>query len=77
MKRYFVLTLTVLMFLGTFGIVGVSFGQTFPEKPLARLGKGPLTENVSFSPDGKVLAVGDKMGVLLYDTKSLWSVERT
>ncbi len=71
MKRHFALTLTVLMFLGTLGIVGASSGQTFPQKPLARLGKGQLTGNVSFSPDGKVLAVASSRGVWLYDAKRL------
>ena len=74
MKRHLVLTLTVLMFLGTFGIARVSFGQTFPEKPLARLGKGSISGNISFSPDGKILAVASGIGVWLYDAKSLTEI---
>ena len=74
MKRHLVLTLTVLMFLGILGIVGASFGQTFPEKPLARLGKGRISGNVSFSPDGKILAVASSIGIWLYDAKSLTEI---
>jgi uncharacterized protein with WD repeat len=52
---------------------GLAFGQLFPEKPAARLGKGTV-EQIAYSPDGKLLAVAGSLGVWLYDAGSLTEV---
>ena len=44
--------------------------KTFPKKPAARLGKGTI-EQITLSPDGKLLAVAGGIGVWLYDAVSL------
>ena len=38
-----------------------------PEGAKARLGKGAITGNVQYSPDGTLLAVSGSIGVWLYD----------
>jgi RNA polymerase sigma factor (sigma-70 family) len=45
-------------------------GAKFPEKPSARLGKGTISQ-VTYSPDGKVLAVAGSRGIWLYDADNL------
>ena len=49
-----------------------SFAQDFhqlnlPEGAKARLGKGRITGNIAYSPDGRLLAVASGIGVWLYD----------
>jgi len=48
-------------------------GQTFPDKPFARLGKGRIRE-IAYSPDGKLLAVAGSAGIWLYDAKNLTEI---
>ena len=40
-----------------------------PDGAKARLGKGDMTENVAFSPDGTRLAVASSIGIWIYDTR--------
>ncbi len=40
-----------------------------PEGAKARLGKGKITGNVAFSPDGTRLAVGGSIGIWIYDVR--------
>ena len=40
-----------------------------PERAKARLGKGSITGNVAFSPDGTRLAVGSSIGIWIYDVR--------
>jgi len=40
-----------------------------PESAKARLGKGKITGNVAFSPDGTRLAVGSAIGIWIYDVR--------
>jgi len=44
-----------------------------PDKPVARLGKGWISE-LAYSPDGKLLAVGGSLGIWLYDANNLTEV---
>ena len=39
-----------------------------PEGAKARLGKGRISGNIAYSPDGTRLAVGSSIGIWLYDT---------
>ena len=41
-----------------------------PEGAKARLGKGKITGNVAFSPDGTRLAVGSAIGIWIYDVRA-------
>ena len=52
---------------------GMAFGQPFPDKPMARLGKGTISD-AAYSPDGKLLAVAGSLGVWLYDAQDLTEV---
>ena len=45
-------------------------GQTFSDKPIARLGKGTI-EAIAYSPDGKLVAVVGGVGIWLYDAINL------
>ena len=56
-------TLTVCMFCLW---IGLAWGQTFPETPTARLGKGTINE-VAYSPDGERVAVAGSLGIWLYN----------
>ena len=40
-----------------------------PEGAKARIGKGKITGNVAFSPDGNRLAVGGSIGIWIYDVR--------
>lgn len=40
-----------------------------PEGTKARLGKGDMTENIAFSPDGTRLAVASSIGIWIYDAR--------
>ena len=41
---------------------------SFPEGAKARLGKGWISGNVTYSPDGTLLALASSIGIWLYDT---------
>jgi len=53
--------------------IGSALGQTFPDKPFARLGKGTINQ-IAYSPDGKLLAVAGSVGIWLYDASNLQEV---
>jgi len=63
-------TLTVCMFCLW---MGLAWGQTFPETPTARLGKGTINE-VAYSPDGKQVAVAGSLGIWLYNANDLTEI---
>ena len=42
---------------------------SLPDGAVARLGKGSITGNVAFSPDGTRLAVAGIIGIWLYDAR--------
>jgi len=48
-------SLTVLIVVALCLWTGKAFGQPFPEKPTARLGKGTV-EKIAYTPDGKLLS---------------------
>jgi len=52
---------------------GWAEGQTFPDKPIARLGKGTISD-IAYSPDGSLLAVAGSVGIWLYDASNLSEV---
>ena len=41
-----------------------------PENAKARLGKGSISGNVTYSPDGKLLAVGSSVGIWIHDAQT-------
>lgn len=41
-----------------------------PENAKARLGKGSISGNVAYSPDGKLLAVGSTVGIWIHDAQT-------
>ncbi len=41
-----------------------------PENAKARLGKGSISGNVAYSPDGKLLAVGSSVGIWIHDAQT-------
>lgn len=47
--------------------------QTFPDKPVARLGKGSI-KTIAYSPAGNLLAVAGSAGIWLYDASNLQEV---
>lgn len=46
-----------------------------PNGAVSRLGKGSITSNIAYSPDGTKLAVGSGTGVWIYDTRTGIEVE--
>jgi len=48
-------------------------GQKFPDKPVARLGKG-TNGKIVYSPDGKLLAMTGSMGIWLLNAIDLTEV---
>ena len=60
-------------------LVSYTFAQDYtqwglPEGAKARLGKGNITGNIAYSPDGTRLAVASSIGIWLYDTGSYQEV---
>ena len=45
-----------------------------PDGAKLRLGKGELTGEIAYSPDGKLLAVASAIGVWLYDARTFQEV---
>ena len=63
--------LTVLVIFSLFSLSGFAQNYTqlsLPEGAKARLGKGSITGNIAYSPDGTRLAVPTSIGIWLYDT---------
>ncbi len=70
MKHIFYTLLIVLTIAST-----TTFAQDYtqwnlPEGAKARLGKGRITGNISYSPDGTKLAVASSIGVWIYDAQT-------
>ena len=63
------LTLFTLFSLNTFAENYTQF--SLPQGAKARLGKGWLSGNIAYSPDGTQLAVAGSIGIWLYDTATL------
>ena len=66
--RFFKLSLLIVFTLA----LQVSFAQDharwgLPDGAKVRLGKGWISGNIAFSPDGTLLAVGSSIGIWLYD----------
>ena len=64
------ITVTLLMFFVLFPLS--TFAQDYtqwglPEGTKARLGKGHITGNITYSPDGTRLAVASSIGIWIYD----------
>ena len=60
--------LSVFIFVSVGGAVDVSH-WSLPENAVARIGKGQITD-MTYSPDGKLLAVGTPIGAWLYDAQT-------
>ena len=56
------------------GYVDDSPGWSLPEGTKARIGKGVITEDIAYSPDGSRLAVASAIGIWLYDTTTYQEV---
>ena len=64
-------SILVMFFVGTVSL-RITFAQDYtqwhlPEGAKARLGKGAITGNIQYSPDGALLAVSGSIGIWLYD----------
>ena len=73
-KTIFLLVLTLLIVSSVSILSGFAQHTTYTQLSLpagakARLGKGSI-EEVTYSPDGSLLAVGSNIGIWLYDTKT-------
>jgi len=72
MKKTFEFTITLIIFTLLLWS-GWAKGQAFPDKPVARLGKGTINQ-IAHSPDGKVVAMAGSLGIWLYDASTLQEV---
>ncbi len=73
-KTTFLFVLTLLIVSSVSILSGFAQHTTYTQLSLpagakARLGKGSI-EEVTYSPDGSLLAVGSNIGIWLYDTKT-------
>ena len=73
-KTAFLLTLTLLIISSIIILPGFAQSAPYiqlslPEGTKARFGKGSVRE-LTYSPDGSLLAVGTNIGIWLYDTKT-------
>ena len=73
MKRTLFTIISILLFVSTV-YLPLSYAQDYtkwglPEGATARLGKGWISD-VTYSPDGKLLAVASPIGIWLYDVHS-------
>ena len=64
----FLLVLSVLVFLPYTATADIT-SLSLPKGAVARLGKGSIND-VTYSPDGKLLVVASSIGIWLYDTHS-------
>ena len=76
MKRTFLLTLTLTVLIVSSISILPCFAQyaahtqfNLPEGAKARLGKGRINE-ITYSPDGSLLAVAGSIGIWLYDAET-------
>ena len=65
-------TLFTVFTLFSFNTLAADYTQLgLPEGAKARLGKGWISGNIAYSPDGTRLAVASSIGIWLYDTATL------
>lgn len=67
--RFFIPTLVLLGICLSDGIAQDSTQWHLPEGVIARIGKGKI-DDIKYSPDGTLLAVGTPIGVWLYDART-------
>ncbi len=65
LKLFLIMLLFVIMIVSSGGAVDISQWE-LPENAVARIGKGRITD-MTYSPDGMLLAVGTPIGAWLYD----------
>ena len=68
LKLFLLMLLFVFMIVSSGGAVEISQWE-LPENAVARVGKGGITD-ITYSPDGKLVAVGTPIGVWLYDAQT-------
>ena len=69
------LSMIIIVFFMIFAIASNTFAQDYirwslPEGAKARLGKGEITGNVAYAPDGTRLAVASSIGIWVYDAQT-------
>ena len=68
---FFILTVLVIFGLFSLNIFAQDYTQwSLPEGAKARLGKGQMSGDIAYSPDGTRLAVVSSIGIWLYDTET-------
>ena len=66
-----ILTVSVIFSLFSLNIFAQDYTQwSLPEGVRARLGKGQMSGDIAYSPDGTRLAVASSIGIWLYDTET-------
>ncbi len=69
------MTLLILLNLFALNTFAQDYTQwSLPDGATARLGKGLISGNIAYSPDGTRLAVGSHIGIWLYDTTTYQEV---
>ena len=70
-KCFLILTILFVSMLVHANVSAQDYTQWgLPEGAKARLGKGTITGNIQYSPDGSLLAVASSIGVWLYDAET-------
>ena len=67
--RFFIQMLVLLGICLSYGIAQDSTQWYLPEGAIARIGRGKI-DDIKYSPDGTLLAVGTSVGVWLYDVRT-------
>ena len=72
-RLFFILTLLIISSISIFPVFAQYPAHTqfsLPNGAKARLGKGAVTANIMYSPDGALLAVAGSIGIWLYDAET-------